>query len=90
MWGFMRLLSHFTYCRHQKKSLGFKDSCKGDSGGPVWKILQFEDGIKRAIQVGVVSRGMELCAAKNHPAVYTKVKEFVSWIRKHVKDATVC
>jgi len=60
--------------------LGFSDTCTGDSGGPLY---QFVDG--RVIQVGVVSRGIELnCAGQNKPGVYTSLinKETLEWVQR--------
>lgn len=50
---------------------GGKDSCSGDSGGPIVdssKVLQ-----------GLVSWGNG-CAEANYAGVYTRVGQFVSWI----------
>jgi len=61
---------------------GKKDSCVGDSGGPLtcraskqWKLI------------GVVSAGDE-CALRNRPGIYTRVERFVDWIKKYVLDRT--
>ena len=66
--------------------LGGKDSCSGDSGGPLWAWQKSpDDGKTRAVQIGVVSRG-EGCARVGSPGVYARLKFFISWIRKHAKE----
>ncbi|XP_063897067.1 phenoloxidase-activating enzyme [Helicoverpa armigera] len=53
-----------------------KDSCKGDSGGP----LMFEDGRTYEV-IGVVSFGPVPCGMEGIPGVYSKVYEYLDWIR---------
>jgi len=59
--------------------LGGKDTCSGDSGGPVWRIADIE-GEKRAVQIGVVSRGNQ-CAGFNNPGIYGRVKSIYDFVK---------
>jgi trypsin len=54
---------------------GGKDSCYGDSGGP----LIVRAGPTGALLIGIVSLG-EGCARPNQPGVYTRVSSYVDWI----------
>ncbi|CAG9832916.1 unnamed protein product [Diabrotica balteata] len=64
--------------------IGGKDSCKGDSGGPLMKRslanpLQW-------YQEGIVSFGSAYCGTPGVPGVYTKVSSFLSWLQSKVKE----
>ena len=59
---------------------GGKDSCGGDSGGP---LIQFVEN--RATLIGVVSWGYS-CAMKGAPGVYAKVAHFADWIDDKIKS----
>jgi len=69
--------------RDQPTKWGGKDSCRGDSGGPLftWKG-------KKAVLVGVVSRGKG-CANVDQAGVYTKVTSHLDWIDKNI-DSGKC
>ncbi|XP_072929945.1 CLIP domain-containing serine protease HP8-like [Epargyreus clarus] len=55
-----------------------KDTCGGDSGGPLMKVFDTPEGPKTFL-VGVVSFGTSICGIKK-PAVYTSVSHFIKWI----------
>ncbi|KAI1931001.1 hypothetical protein LOZ53_001084 [Ophidiomyces ophidiicola] len=54
-----------------------KDSCSGDSGGPL-----YDDATKDL--VGVVSWGFQ-CAEPGFPGVYVRVGKYIEWIAKNNK-----
>jgi len=53
-----------------------KDSCSGDSGGPLYLK---QSGF--AVQVGIVSWGIG-CARADSPGVYTRVTKMMDWIER--------
>ncbi|MCU7917499.1 MAG: trypsin-like serine protease [Candidatus Thiodiazotropha sp. (ex Epidulcina cf. delphinae)] len=56
---------------------GMRDSCNGDSGGP----LMVRDSNNNLKLLGVVSFGSNQgCASATHPGVYTRVSRYQEWI----------
>ncbi|CAF1340657.1 unnamed protein product [Rotaria magnacalcarata] len=60
---------------------GDKDSCRGDSGGPIleWKQNRWE-------QIGIVSYGV-ICADPRYPTVFTQVANYIDWIEKVINES---
>ena len=57
-----------------------KDSCKGDSGGP---LMAREDDISPWQLVGVVSGGTKRCGI-GAPGIFTRVTHYDQWIRDNM------
>lgn len=57
-----------------------KDSCTGDSGGPLMKVRR---GSVQWYIEGVVSFGA-ICGTEGWPGIYTKVSEYVDWINNKI------
>nr|Q27J47.1 RecName: Full=Venom plasminogen activator LV-PA; AltName: Full=LMUT0402S; AltName: Full=Plasminogen activating proteinase; AltName: Full=Snake venom serine protease; Short=SVSP; Flags: Precursor [Lachesis muta muta]ABD52886.1 serine protease precursor [Lachesis muta] len=58
---------------------GGKDSCHGDSGGPLICNGQFQ---------GIVSLGRHPCGHPDEPGVYTKVFDYTDWIQSIIAGNT--
>lgn len=62
-----------------------KDSCSGDSGGPMQKGLAFRDKGPRYFVIGIVSLGMKMCGGDfATAALYTNVTHYIPWILKNL------
>ncbi|KAF2905284.1 hypothetical protein ILUMI_00878 [Ignelater luminosus] len=61
-----------------------KDACGGDSGGPLI-ILDKTETEHNYIEYGIVSLGPIACGVKNLPGVYTRVADYIDWIRAHIE-----
>ncbi|XP_023936330.2 phenoloxidase-activating factor 3 [Bicyclus anynana] len=61
-----------------------KDSCDGDSGGPLMVLSDF-NGSLRLVQYGIVSFGPRTCGSE-YPGVYTDVSKYMDWILDNIKE----
>ncbi|XP_018563887.1 melanization protease 1 [Anoplophora glabripennis] len=59
-----------------------KDSCVGDSGGP----LMMADDNETWYVAGVVSFGMSRCAMEGFPGIYTNITPFLPWIKSEIEQ----
>ena len=62
-----------------------KDACQGDSGGPFTMYFSKERVYKL---VGIVSWGDPECSGTNFYGYLTRVTNYVSWIRKVLREFT--
>lgn len=64
-----------------------KDSCSGDSGGPLMSAdVKLKDGAIHYYVVGVVSFGAVMCGSTGIPGVYTRVGSYSKWILDTVEQ----
>ncbi|XP_058796722.1 melanization protease 1-like [Phymastichus coffea] len=61
-----------------------KDSCNGDSGGPI-QAPGVVNGKNKYIQYGIVSFGVKNCGTQGLPGVYTRVDYYLDWILNSIR-----
>ncbi|XP_055636344.1 CLIP domain-containing serine protease B4-like [Toxorhynchites rutilus septentrionalis] len=62
-----------------------KDSCRGDSGGPLMKVEKI-GGVSAWFLKGIVSFGTDKCGTENIPGVYTRISKYMDWIQENIED----
>lgn len=58
-----------------------KNSCNGDSGGP----LMYEFAKRKMVLEGIVSYGVIDCRDNKFPGVYTRVRNFYNWMNQQME-----
>ena len=66
---------------------GGKNSCRGDSGGPLIASDPMRNGAMSLI--GVVSFGFG-CGDPDYPGVYAEVSHFITWLNQQMPDLITC
>ncbi|XP_038206656.1 venom protease-like [Zerene cesonia] len=61
----------------------YRDSCSGDSGGPLILEEIYGDTM-RYVQFGIVSYGSQICRTHT-PGTYTDVRKYVDWIFEKIE-----
>lgn len=62
-----------------------RDSCNGDSGGPLMTVARTPQDKLKWTAAGVVSFGPSPCGMQNWPGVYTRVTSFMPWILSKIR-----
>lgn len=57
-----------------------RDSCRGDSGGPLMILNTDNSNQHHWYAIGIVSFGPSPCGMAGWPGVYTAVKDYIPWI----------
>ena len=60
-----------------------KDSCPGDSGGPL-QVISTVENRKQYYQIGIVSNGPQPCGVRGMFARYTRVTNYLQWILDNI------
>lgn len=62
-----------------------RDSCNGDSGGPLMGLDQTDRLFPYTYLAGLVSRGPKMCGTPGFPAVYTRIDKYLQWIMANMR-----
>uniref|UniRef100_A0A182R026 CLIP domain-containing serine protease n=1 Tax=Anopheles farauti TaxID=69004 RepID=A0A182R026_9DIPT len=57
-----------------------RDSCRGDSGGPLMRRGNGVTSSQYWYLIGLVSFGLEQCGTDGVPGVYTRLSEYMDWV----------
>ncbi|XP_071805609.1 trypsin-like [Asterias amurensis] len=68
---------------------GGKDSCRGDTGGPIVSNFAPDSHQDGVLLEGIISWGIG-CAQDTHPGVYTKISNYCDWIDQKTSGEVKC
>lgn len=74
-------INHLQICAGGRNK---KDSCSGDSGGPLQTISAWKNDVC-FVQHGIVSFGPRWCGIESFPGVYTRVAYYMDWILDNIR-----
>lgn len=77
-----RELSHDQICAGGEQD---RDSCGGDSGGPLMREFRDSSGNHYVYLAGLVSYGPTQCGMGGWPGVYTRVTSYLEWIQNNIR-----
>jgi len=66
---------------------GGSDTCKGDSGGPMWKIENVGGNGPKAFLIGITNRGTG-CAREDNYGIYARISYHLDWIKVIASSGT--
>lgn len=62
-----------------------RDSCGGDSGGPLMRDFRDTRGNQYVYLAGLVSYGPTQCGMRGWPGVYTRITSYLNWIQNNIR-----
>lgn len=63
-----------------------RDTCYGDSGGPLTYPADNDAGKPRTFQHGIISAGFQCSVIQPYPGIYTRIDKFMEWILDNLSD----
>lgn len=63
-----------------------KDSCTGDSGGPLMATHKLPSGVTYHYLIGLVSYGYRVCGKEGKPGVYIRTGKYIDWIKENLEN----
>ena len=66
-------------------------TCFGDSGGPLFRLLETKGGVVVPVTIGVFSFVLwGTCQGEAEPGYYGRLRPFTDWVKRYVPEEEVC